>query len=248
MNNNYIINKKYLFRIKKNPSSLIEDKRIEKQIEEELVMKGITIPCLYYSEKEGVKITKFIEEGENLSSIKLNKKILFATARKLKDLHNLKIKAPTDFNIEQKVQFYREEAFIEKHPLEDKILANIKKYYTNSDLCFCHNDLISKNILKCGKNIYFINLEFSANNNPYFDIFSFLSQNDISGKDKEIFIDAYFYGKAPKNIKQISNDFSALLDLIWYYWSIMMYKNDYDPKYSQLEQAKYEKLLSYKFE
>lgn len=230
-NDNYIINNDYIFRRKKHFIQPFYDSFYEKGIEEYIKDKSITIPC-YYIDEKGNKITPFIHNGVHLSKSFANQDHIKLVAQKLRKLHNIDYQCEKNFSYFNRLIYYREEAFVHKHPLEDEIISLYNKYSSLYPLVPCHNDLNETNILCVGSDIFFIDFECACKNLALYDIYCFLSQNDITDKNIiYIFLKEYFQDNMIENIEQVTKDFFKINDLIRYYYSSMMFKKFKDKKY-----------------
>ena len=126
-NNNYLINNDYIMRRKKIYIQPFYDSICEKGIEEFLKDKNITIPC-YYIDDKGTKITPYIRNGVRLLKNSTYLDHIKLIARKLKALHSIDYKCEKNFSYFDRVVYYREEAFVHKHPLEEEIITLYNKY------------------------------------------------------------------------------------------------------------------------
>lgn len=238
-NDNFLINSKYIFRRKKSFSQPFYNPECEKNIEEFLKDKDITVPLVCILE-DGTKITKFVKDSKNLSSTTITDELLIKIAKKLKELHSYKYKAPKDFNPLDRINYYMESNQNPKRDIHEYIISRIKKYYDSTELIMCHNDLVPGNILLSKEgDIKIIDFEYASNNHPFFDVISFLSENDITDERQiKLFISTYYEDNLPENIEEMTNDFYNFLDLLWYNWSVMMYMNLHEPIYHKIAKIK----------
>lgn len=238
-NDNFIINSKYVYRRKKAFAQPFYSPECEKEIEEFLKDKNITVPLVSIFE-DGTKITEFVNDVHDLSNIKITDELLIKIANKLKELHSYNFKASKDFDPLTRISYYMESNQNPKRDIHEYIISKILKYYENTPLCMCHNDLVPGNILitKDG-DIKIIDFEYASNNHPFFDVISFLSENDITDERQiKLFISTYYENNLPENIEEMTKDFYNFLDLLWYNWSVMMYMNLHEPIYHKIAKIK----------
>ena len=242
-NNNYIINGEYIYREKKSFSQPFYSSLVEKEIEEFIKDKNITVPLIHINE-EGVKITKFIKDAKDLSNITLNDNLLIKIAKKIKELHSYEYVCSKDFSPLERLDYYLESNPNPTRELNSIIINKIKKYYDNTKLIMCHNDLVPGNFLIKDDEVLIIDFEYASNNHPFFDVISFLSENNITDKKKiDLFINAYYDNNPPSNIEEMIEDFYDFSDLLWYNWSVMMYMNLQEPIYHMIAKIKADRLI-----
>ena len=73
------------------------------------------------------------------------------------------------------------------------IIDNFKEFYEPDRLC--HNDLLEGNFLFTKDKLYLIDFEYAGYNDYYFDIASFISENDLNYEETITFLKAYFSEK-----------------------------------------------------
>jgi len=79
----------------------------------------------------------------------------------------------------------------------DREVRILKIFEKNSEKCFCHNDFgYGWNLLWDQKRLWVIDWEFSGIFYPYYDIGSTISLLILNDKEKEIFLNAYYDGRA----------------------------------------------------
>lgn len=242
-NENFLINNKYIYRRKKSFPQPFYSSSCEKEIEEFIKDKNITVPLVSIF-SDGTKITEYVNDATDLSHTSITDELLIKIAKKLKQLHSYKFKASNDFDPFTRLSYYMESNKNPYREITDLIVSKMKKYYENNELVLCHNDLVPGNILVVNDEIKIIDFEYASNNHPFFDVISFLSENNITDpKQIELFINTYYDNQLPPNIKEMTEDFYNFLDLLWYNWSVMMYYNLHEPIYYQICKTKALRLL-----
>lgn len=243
-NDNYLINHKYIMRQPKPYIQPFFDRINEKEIEEQLLNKNISFQTLYIDNK-GYKISLYEPVAANFNSKNLNDENIIQIALKIRELHNLKLKSNKDFDVFNRIVAYREMANIRPLKEEDEIIANAKEFYKNQELILCHNDLVKGNILFKDYQVYIIDFEYASNNDPFFDLLSFITENNIDDYHLiETFLKAY---DPSMDLNQIKDKFLAyinLLNLLWYYWACMMFKYEKKTIFKIIATEKLEKLNS----
>ena len=150
-----------------------------------------------------MKITEFLKDSKNLSQVELNDELLVKVAKKLRELHSHNYQCKVNFDPFKRLEYYLESNKNPHRDLYNYITKKIKKYYDNTELIMCHNDLVPGNILITNEgDIKIIDFEYASNNHPFFDVISFLSENDITDENQiKLFISTYYDNKLPDNIE-----------------------------------------------
>ncbi len=231
-NNNYLVNDKYLFRERKSYVQHFYNTQNEVAVEHYIVDKDITFPCLYISES-GIKITEFVKDAKDLSTFKeIPDEILEKIALKMKKLHDFKFKCLVDYSIDDHVSYYHENSHVSKLSRHDEILDKALSFVKDEELYLCHNDLLPGNILVKNNDVFFIDFEYASNNIPSYDIAMFLSKNHISNKSTiDKFLKYYYGDNVPENIYDQLSSFNDVINLILYYWNMMMFNTLHDDLY-----------------
>ncbi|KAJ3447502.1 ethanolamine kinase [Anaeramoeba flamelloides] len=206
---------------------------------------------------------------EEMRSAMFQKKI----ASKFVQLHTLSFEMNKKFKITCWHLFKEYTTVIKTHLVEEseilhfqkieKLVLNLKqlvKKTIQSDLCICHNDLNYSNIIinPKTKEVKFIDFEFCAINNPWFDLGNHLVQYcskdtiiELLPTNKEIttFLQFYLLEKE-SSLDRInfavyaSRLFMLLATLLWGCWGQMMFflsnlNNDYPKYYKQKYKVAY---------
>ncbi|TFG82436.1 MAG: phosphotransferase, partial [Erysipelotrichales bacterium] len=111
-------------------------------------------------------------------------------------------------------------------------------------LTLCHNDWVPGNIGFSDKRDYLIDYEYAGDNDPLFDVMSFLTENNIEdGEDRNRFYLEYF-GKLPDQAAQKALFiYEKFHNLLWCTWAMMMAESRGDAIYHQIAKDKYEALV-----
>lgn len=243
-NNNYLINDAFMIRIPKSFRQPFLDATNEIAIEGKLNGLPFTVQTLYLDE-DGIKISAYQKNARPINIKKLNKNEIILIADTLKEFHQLKIKAPRDFDPFIRLRGYQGQQEVPEGIDQEAIIENAKKWYEKQELFLCHNDLVFGNILFDGKQVFLIDYEYVGNNLPVFDLISFISENNITDSELiSIFLNRYYDNNIPDNFKKMAEDFTKLLDLLWYYWASLMYKKTGDEVFVAIFEQKLHRLQS----
>ncbi|MFV0379609.1 MAG: phosphotransferase [Anaerorhabdus sp.] len=199
---------------------------------------------IYYNETNRLRITKWIDNAIEFKDFKDKKDAIKRAALLLKKLHSAKLVSNVVFDGVLLLKEYQENIDLELFDLSqfDDV---IKKYQSvNNEKILCHNDLVSGNILFTEEKDYLIDYEYSKDNDPLFDVMSFLTENQITDPElREIFFQNYFDAEL-SNKKKIELDiFENFHNLLWCSWANMMYDKHHKDIYKEIATDKYQALI-----
>ena len=83
-------------------------------------------------------------------------------------------------------------------PILDKLIkdsVNLEKAASPHYIVFCHNDLLSSNILNDGKKLWLIDWEYAGFNSPLFDLGGLASNSEFSNDQENFMLEEYFEKK-----------------------------------------------------
>ncbi|MCR6591980.1 choline kinase family protein [Campylobacter insulaenigrae] len=190
-----------------------------------------SVESVYFDEKTGIKITKFLDNSQALNHKSINNKnILRQIALQLKELHQSKLEFKNTFNIfdvykkyfsllKQKNTFYK---YHKKMDLILKAFNTIDLYFQqqNINLCPCHNDLVPENILIKDK-VYFIDWEYSGNSDILWELANFMTESRLDNDLKEIFLESYFDRQITEKERQHLKFYTFCCDVLWTLWTAL---------------------------
>ncbi|XZH90263.1 phosphotransferase [Clostridium perfringens] len=175
-NSNYLLeyeNNKYVLRIpsKDNKNNFSEENFV-------LIfanLNKLSPPIIYHNKDNGILISKFLEDSKVNMSTFTSLEFLEKLSINLKKLHILKCEhifnpfehIRKNFNILKSKNFnFHEDIDL----VLNKLNILEEKLSKNMTLGLCHNDLNSSNVLYHNKNVLFIDFEFSAMCDIFFDL------------------------------------------------------------------------------
>lgn len=192
---------------------------------------GVDSELVYFNEKSGIKISRFIENAETLSpeaTKKQNNMIMVCDI--LRKLHNYNRKMANDFDIYGKIEQYENLAnevnaifFNDYYEVKDKVLL-LKNIMAELDvkLAPCHNDTIAENFIKSGEDkMYLIDWEYAGMNDPMWDLAAHSLENKFSEDEEELLLNIYFNGKVEEKYKKRILINKIYQDFLWSTWTII---------------------------
>ena len=177
-NKNYTFqyqNKSYLLR-----KFILQDRDREREykIQSLAYEEGIAAKPYLLDIDNDLMICEFLE-GEHKTN--LSRKALKKIVEVLKKLHAIKIESEV---IDLESLFTAQDKGVKE------AFVTLEKY--PKEVFLCHNDLNPKNILFSNHNVKFIDWEFSANNDLYFELACVSVEFDLTLEDEAYFLASYF--------------------------------------------------------
>lgn len=248
-NDNYLVNNAYVMRIPRdNPDETTLPYKDELEIYSVTTPLKISEIVVYFDVNSGVKISKFIHKSHTYRNTPTNEEITYV-AKALKKLHGAEIKTTAKYDMFGKLKSYKNALLGETNldsKIENKIIKEVEKIFDKDPLVLCHNDLVHNNLLFLDKGVKIIDWEYAGLNNLYFDLASFISENDLSDEQAEFFLSKYFGSKLNLKKRKKVEIFYNFLDVLFYYRGLYMYKRRGDKVYENVAKHKLERLNNLK--
>ena len=244
-NTNYFVNDRYVLRIKSKYNNKFYDPKTEFQAMKDIKKLHLDIYCLSH-DKEGNKITVFEPLAKAFNPKKYTYKQIEKIAEALRNLHRVNTNVTKCFDYFKRLKYYKLKSHVRLNKILDKEMIKLgHKYFDYTSFCLCHNDLVQGNILFIEQELRIIDYEYASLNDPFFDLASFLSENNITElKAVETFLKTYFYGYFKPYLLEKIKDYFKLLDYLWYYWAMMMARKTNLPVYYEIAEIKKDRLVN----
>lgn len=200
---------------------------------------NLDTPLYAYTPNTGIKISEYVP---NIHTYKSDH--LADAAVLIKTLHDANLKSGIRFDLINKYDLFQTRNTYQKYNTIAYRYLLEETQAMVSNVRLCHNDLVEGNLLFSKQRHYLIDYEYAMDNDPYFDIMSFLTENDIQDtQSRRIFYEAYF-GYQPNDIMMSKLwHFEVSHHLIWCEWAQMMYAQHHDEVYNDIAALKYTRLL-----
>lgn len=218
-NSSYLINGKYVMRIKSGKHDIFNIPANEGIVIEKLQNQDFIEKVIKFDMHNGNKLSEFIDNTTRLDtppSIEQVEKV----ARLLRKLHTSDIKINHAFCPFERIEFYKRGYKSEIDPEYERIIIEkSKKIYDSYHLILSHNDIVKGNLLFKDDKLYLLDYEFAGLNIYLFDLASFISENNITDENLiNHFLNSY--GK----VKRCELDtIIKMADILWYYWARFNY-------------------------
>lgn len=180
--------------------------------------ENLTSELIYFDPVTGTKLVRYID-GEVLDFEKIEN--FDELIKSLKKLHGINNKSIKEYDLINRLNEY--ESFNEDNKLSDDYFS-LKKWwfetynleYKNEELVLCHNDLQDANIINTNDKIYFIDFEYTAYNDLYYDFASF--------EENAYLVHEKYFNKALDNNDKNHIDFFKIYQSIQWYL-VALYKH-----------------------
>ena len=210
------------------------DRLLESQVIERIRSLNLDVECHYFDSTLGIKITRYIENAHHFSECKLSlSEKMNSVAFLLRRLHNAAIEGYPSFNPFERLRQYRQTIKIPIPGLCNAEWENaLQRRWELSPKILCHNDVVSGNLLFTSNRAYLIDYEYAGSNDPFFDVASFLSENNlVDGAKIQEFLAIYLI-RVPlaEELEHLMN-WIHFQDLLWANWAMVMYEQYHQPIY-----------------
>lgn len=208
----------YTIRLIGEAGNLYVDRFEEKENIKRIDALKLNNETVYFNEETGTKLARYIE-GDVLTELDAMN-YLPLIAKSFRKLHNSDIKAYKSYGLIDRLNLY--ESYNEKQSevyldLKSKWLEIYEKNYKNRKEVFCHNDAQLSNLVLSNNKVYMLDWEYSANNDPLYDIASF-------GEHAVELLKYYLKRKPTKEEIRDVNFYAMFQWLQWY--QVAIYKNN----------------------
>lgn len=243
-NHNFLLEmdgRKFVTRIPRADADNIVNRHHETLALAAIADADIDVETIYFDEVSGYKVTAYLEDAKTYQECEDNDKIE-QVAVLMKHFHRLGKTIGEDFDPIKRLHNYQR---LVKHPFLDlSAYAWIENSisHLNNPKVLCHNDWVDGNILFSAHRAYLIDYEYAADNDPLFDVMSFLSENEITEPElRERFYRVYFDEMTTK-IREELDLWENFHNYLWCYWAMMMYESRHEDIYQEIAKSKYQAL------
>lgn len=231
----------YVLRIPREDSTHIVHRHHETLAIDALKGSGIDCDIIYYDEVSGYKVTRYLPDAQTYQECQDPLKIE-RVATLMKRFHGLHKHVDESFDPIARYHQYRNQV---QHPLYDltsyeSILEQVAQLHNESILC--HNDWVDGNILFTQDATYLIDYEYAANNDPLFDVMSFLSENQITDPQLRERFYAVYFDELDEQTRTHLAVWECFHNLLWCTWAMMMWEHRHEGTYQSIAEDKYQAL------
>ena len=165
----------YTFRIPGKNANNFVDRLVEKANLDLLNDFELTNKTIYIDTNVGYKISSYIE-GDILSQIENKNSYLSEVAKTLVKLHKIDKKCQNDYDKLGRLTKYENLVKELNYDIDDRYFQYKEEYlklyneFENIEKCISHGDFQPSNLILVNNEVFVVDFEFTANNDPYYDI------------------------------------------------------------------------------
>lgn len=243
-NDNYLLeidNDSYILRYPLKDVSSLFNSNQEAEVLEKIKGLDFTLPIKYY--KDGIQLVKFEKDLKTFDDYQGDNKIK-AVADLMTKFQESNLSVSFTFDPLKQIMLYKKHTKNIKINLDDysDLFERLKNHKFIPKLC--HNDWVAGNICFINNKTYLIDYEYAGNNDPLFDVMSFLTENDLSNRERVEFLAYMFKDGISEKDYQTLIMYRDINNILWYLWAEMMYEFRGEAIYAEIADIKLSQLKS----
>lgn len=243
-NQNFLLDlrgEQYVLRVPREDANHIVNRHHETLALQAIQDADIDVDMIYFHEASGYKVTRYLPDALTYEECPLEHKIELV-ASLMKKFHGLHVSIQESFDPVKRVQEYQKRISTPLFDLQPFHWIESSISHLNHPHTLCHNDWVDGNLLFVNDRVYLIDYEYAADNDPLFDVMSFLTENQINDPMlRKRFYDTYFdhYDETILQDLRLWEDFHNYL---WCHWAMMMYESRQEEVYRMIATDKFNAL------
>lgn len=214
---------KYIIRIPGEGTNQLINRANEARVYHTIKGKGICDDPIYINPKNGFKITRYIENVRVCDC--MNQDDLIVCMKKLKEFHNMNLKANHVFDIFGQLQYYEElwegtpSIYSDYEETKENVM-HLKSYIEEhrNKWCLTHIDAVPDNFLFYNEGVQLTDWEYAGMQDPHVDIAMFCIYSLYDQRHVDNLIDIYFGGKCDESTRIKIYCYIAVCGLLWSNW------------------------------
>lgn len=245
-NHNYLLTmgeETFVLRIPREDASHIVYRHHETLALEAIANSGIDVETLYYDEISGYKVTRYLANAKTFEEYH-NPDAIKRCALLMKHFHSLHKKIGVRFDPIARYHSYKSKI---QHPLYNLVpfenILNDNQKLSNEEI-LCHNDWVGGNILFDGGQTYLIDYEYAGDNDPLFDVMSFLSENAIHDENLRNIFYKYYFDEPNEAVFHQLTLWECFHNLLWCAWAMLMWQHRQEEIYQNIAAEKFNALCT----
>ena len=248
-NNNYLVettDRKFIVKFFGKGTEKLINRIAEKSNLEKLRDLELDVENYIFDINEGIKVNEYIENATTFDAhyIKTKNK---EVAEILQKVHGSGKELEGEFKIFDEIKKYEDLIQGEiKYAYYDKIRDKVFGLQSHLeeigiDRKSCHIDLVPENFIEDENGrVYLIDWEYSAMNDPMWDLAALFIESNYSKSEEGDFFKYYYSEKTPVSIAKIMI-YKILQDFLWSLWTI--YKEEQGAEFGSYGQDRYNRCL-----
>ncbi len=191
-------------------------------------------PQVLYFGQDGLKISQYVAAAETLqASTVAEDDILRSVAQILRKLHQSDLVMQREIEYRNEFDLYIRgcgEIDTKLYPIWPDLLAGMPAILKRLaelgvECCPCHNDLVPENWLRTEDRLYLLDWEYSANNDPAWDLASFMGECRLAVDVREKFLSYYYEGSVSSVAREKILIYEWLQHMLWFVWTLLKEKH-----------------------
>lgn len=237
---------KYIMRIPGEGTSMLINRYQEKDVYSEINGLDLCDDVIYFDDKKGLKLTKFISGAHNCDP--MNKEEVKKCMLLLRKFHSLKLSVHHTFDIFEKIEYYEslwnnKNSIYRDYAETKENVFSLKKFIDEQDKEFIltHIDAVPDNFIFFDQNneeqIRLIDWEYASMQDPHVDVAMFSIYAMYDKKQIDRLIDYYFENKCDHKVRIKIYCYIACCGLLWSNWC--EYKHSLGVEFGEYSLAQY---------
>lgn len=192
---------------------------------------GVDAELIYFNEKTGVKISRFIENAETLTPDAAKKQYnMTMVCDILRKLHSSDKVMCNEFDIYGKIEKYEKLAIAANGKFFEDYYEVKEQVYKLKDIMIslgakltpCHNDTLADNFIRSWENkMYLIDWEYAGMNDPMWDLAAHSLESEFNEDEEELLLRTYFKGDIEEKYKKRVLINKIYQDFLWSTWTVI---------------------------
>ncbi|GKZ04393.1 choline kinase [Paraclostridium bifermentans] len=183
---------------------------------------------LYFNEKNGVKLSKYINNAETINPKSAKRESnMYEITNILRKLHTSNAIFINKFDVFEKIEEYElllkqaDGSNFEDYKEIKKKVLNLKNLLDDIGVenVPCHNDTVPENFVKDNERIYLIDWEYSGMNDPMWDVAAHILECEFSENEEELFLNLYFNNNVEEKYRTKIHIYKICQDFLWSIWT-----------------------------
>ena len=225
----------YVLRIPGKGTEEYINRRNEAQAAREAAKAKVSPDVLYFDEKTGIMVTRFIDQGVTMSpaGFKTRAGSPKRAGEAFKKLHTSGATFNFRFELFSMIDGYLKILATKELELPAGYAEVVKsaeavRAALNArplPLAACHCDPLCENFLDTGKRMWIVDWEYSGMNDPLWDLGDLAVEGVFTTEQEEEMIAAYFGGEPTAAERGRFVIYKAMCDLLWTLWGLIQHAN-----------------------
>ena len=196
---------------------------------------GVNVPVLFFDPDDGLMVTKFLHGATTMSPHAFVDTGAIARAgQAFRRLHTTTQPFASNFSLFAMIDDYKSLLASKNATLPDgysqaqSTADSARRALMANPVAFVpsHCDPLCENFLDTGAQMFIIDYEYAANNDPMWDLGDLSVEGGFTAAQDQVLLHAYFDGDVPAVDQARMVLYKALCDLLWTLWGVIQHVNN----------------------